>query len=136
MNYSVKRFVKKWADRTYSMQEFENLAHDLTVDSDNRYTQKSALKILVRYAKVDGTHIKLDPESRRFDQSIEKITAAIRAAEKEPGLDGLRGQEGIGAKAYFSIFRAALTRSGISRNARAARRPTPPTPCSAWATAC
>ena len=79
MNYSVKRFVKKWADRTYSMQEFENLAHDLTVDSDNRYTQKSALKILVRYAKVDEAYIKLDPESRRFDQSIEKITAQLKA---------------------------------------------------------
>jgi len=40
--------------------------------------------------------------------SIGKITAAIREAGKEPGLDGLRGQEGIGAKAYFCIFRAAL----------------------------
>jgi CRISPR-associated protein Cas1 len=39
---------------------------------------------------------------------IGKISTAIREAEKESSLDGLRGQEGIGAKAYFHIFRAAL----------------------------
>ena len=40
--------------------------------------------------------------------NIEKITAAIKNAEGEQNLDSLRGQEGIGAKAYFRIFRAAL----------------------------
>jgi len=39
---------------------------------------------------------------------IERITLAIREAENEQVMDGLRGQEGMGAKAYFGIFRAAL----------------------------
>lgn len=42
--------------------------------------------------------------------SIEKITTAIKKAEAEESLDGLRGHEGIGAKAYFTIFRAALNK--------------------------
>jgi len=40
--------------------------------------------------------------------NIEKITTAIKQAEHEQNLDGLRGHEGQGAKAYFRIFRAAL----------------------------
>ncbi len=40
--------------------------------------------------------------------NIEKITASIKQAEHEQSLDSLRGHEGQGAKAYFSIFRAAL----------------------------
>ena len=40
--------------------------------------------------------------------NIENINAAIKSAESAQNLDSLRGQEGIGAKAYFRIFRAAL----------------------------
>jgi CRISPR-associated protein Cas1 len=39
---------------------------------------------------------------------VEKITLAIKDAEKESDPDSLRGQEGRGAKRYFRIFRAAL----------------------------
>lgn len=39
---------------------------------------------------------------------IEKITTAIKKAEDEQNVDSLRGHEGIGAKAYFKILRAAL----------------------------
>lgn len=38
----------------------------------------------------------------------ERISRSIEQAERESDLDSLRGQEGIGAKAYFDIFRAAL----------------------------
>ncbi len=40
--------------------------------------------------------------------NIEKINAAIKEAETGQSLDGLRGQEGAGARAYFDVFRAAL----------------------------
>lgn len=40
--------------------------------------------------------------------NVEKITTAIKSAENEKDLNGLRGHEGQGAKAYFRILRATL----------------------------
>ena len=73
MNHSVKRFVKKWSDRTYTPHEFEILANDMAIDSDNRYTQKSALKVLARYAKPDGDVIRIDPNDRQYNRTYESI---------------------------------------------------------------
>lgn len=41
-------------------------------------------------------------------QKINQITFAIKQAETQTDLNSLRGQEGIAAKAYFSILRAGL----------------------------
>jgi CRISPR-associated protein Cas1 len=57
--------------------------------------------------------------------NLEKITAAIKNAEGEQNLDSLRGQEGIGAKAYFGIFRAAL-HAGWDFEKRSRRPPADP----------
>jgi CRISPR-associated protein Cas1 len=54
---------------------------------------------------------------------IEGITRAIQSAEQEQDLNGLRGQEGIGAKAYFRIFRAALAKRNEWDFAKRSRRP-------------
>ena len=56
---------------------------------------------------------------------IERITSCIKQAENESDLDRLRGQEGIGAKAYFEIFRAALN-EGWSFPKRTRRPPADP----------
>lgn len=51
---------------------------------------------------------RLSPELPK--SSIEQITGAIGQVEGEQSLEGLRGHEGVGAKAYFQIFRAALSK--------------------------
>lgn len=43
-----------------------------------------------------------------FDVEVERLNRAIFNVEQEHSLDALRGQEGIGAKAYFAVFRASL----------------------------
>lgn len=43
-------------------------------------------------------------------EGSERITRSIQQAERESDLDGLRGLEGVGAKAYFEVFRAALNK--------------------------
>ena len=58
-------------------------------------------------------------------RGIERITSCIKQAENESDLDRLRGQEGIGAKAYFEIFRAALN-EGWSFPKRTRRPPADP----------
>ncbi|MEM2889796.1 MAG: CRISPR-associated endonuclease Cas1 [Candidatus Hadarchaeum sp.] len=64
---------------------------------------------------------RLNPELP--EEEIAKITHAIRKAESEGSLDGLRGQEGIGAKAYFHIFRSALNKDWYFKK-RTRRPPT------------
>jgi putative phage-type endonuclease len=77
MNYSVKRFVKKICDKTYTPREFENMANDLAVDSNNRYTQKSAIRVLARYAQPDGARIKIDPDDRQFSREYDHIVGEL-----------------------------------------------------------
>ena len=50
--------------------------------------------------------IRKNPALQKAD--VEKISIALHKAENEQTLDSLRGQEGIGAKAYFHILRNAL----------------------------
>lgn len=59
---------------------------------------------------------------------LQRITAAIRRLPAAQSLDELRGLEGAGARAYFSLLRQALPQAW--RAERRARRP-PPDPCNA-----
>jgi putative phage-type endonuclease len=88
MNYSVKRFVKKWGDRTYTPQEFEILANDMSVDSNNRYTQKSALKVLARFAKADGQVISIDSTDRLYNRKYETIVKNLDVISESESEDG------------------------------------------------
>ena len=56
---------------------------------------------------------------------ITRITDAIRRADSEQSLDSLRGLEGMGAKAYFHIFRSAL-RADWAFQRRSRRPPADP----------
>ncbi|NWG07720.1 MAG: CRISPR-associated endonuclease Cas1 [Chloroflexi bacterium] len=69
--------------------------------------------------RICRAHPNIPPED------IERISRAIQGAERETDMDGLRGQEGTGAKAYFRIFRSAL-RAGWEFEKRSRRPPGDP----------
>lgn len=48
----------------------------------------------------------------RFQQAIERIKAAQHALLQQEGIDGLLGQEGLAAKAYFDVFPQRVLRDG------------------------
>ena len=100
MNYSVKRFVKRWSDKTYTPQEFEILANDMSVDSGNRYTQKSALKVLSRYAQADGEVIRIDPNDRQFNRKYEQIVKELDIESESESEDGTNYDMSDGSDNY------------------------------------
>lgn len=83
MNNSVKRFVRKHSEASYSPTEFECLANDLSTYSGDRYTQKSALKVLARYARADGDVIRIDPDDRKHDRVYENILKELDGESSE-----------------------------------------------------
>ncbi len=74
---------------------------------------------MVRTKKIESDHLGL---------AVETIKAQIAAISRAADLDTLRGIEGVGAKAYFSVLRAAFQHDlGFAKRAR---RP-PPDPVNA-----
>lgn len=73
MNYSIKNFVKKNCTETYTLMEMEDLAEKICEDSEGRYTNNSAMKILCRYAYVQDERIEFNVDARNSDQTIDDL---------------------------------------------------------------
>jgi putative phage-type endonuclease len=73
MNYSVKNFVKKNCTETYTLNDIEDLAGKISEDSEGRYTNNSAMKILCRYAYVSNGKIEFNVDARNFDQTVDNL---------------------------------------------------------------
>ena len=73
MSYSVKQFIKTLPKLTYTLHEFECIANDMSVESKERYTQKSALNILARYSIIDNGLIVLDADNRHATRQYDDI---------------------------------------------------------------
>lgn len=73
MNYSIRNYIKKNCTEKYTLSEIDALASDISNDSNGRYTNNSALKILYRYASVKDGKICFNVDARNSDQSIDDI---------------------------------------------------------------
>lgn len=73
MSYSIRNYVKKHCTEKYTLDDMETLATNVSNDSDGRYTDKSALKILCRYAHVQNGNICFNVNSRNSDQTLENL---------------------------------------------------------------
>jgi putative phage-type endonuclease len=73
MNYSVKKFIKENCNDSYKLEDLHDIAKQVSIDSDNRYTNTSALKILCRYASIKKDAIVFDGECRDSDQTFNDL---------------------------------------------------------------
>ena len=70
MSYSVKNFIKKNCTGSYNIDALQSFADKVKRDSDGRYSNNSALKILCRYASVKDGLIVFDVNSRDSDKTL------------------------------------------------------------------
>ncbi len=78
MNYSITKFIKKNCTKKYDLDELKKIATQITVDSEGRYTDTSALKILCRYAYVQDAKIMFNVECRDSDQTLSVLESKLK----------------------------------------------------------
>ncbi|VBB17975.1 YqaJ-like viral recombinase [Yasminevirus sp. GU-2018] len=82
MSYSIRNYVKKNCTEKYTLEDMEDIATKVSIDSNGRYTDKSALKILCRYAYVQNNNIMFNVDARNSDQSIDDIKKVLNSQSK------------------------------------------------------
>jgi CRISPR-associated protein Cas1 len=73
--------------------------------------------MLMRFARRDG---------QDYKQAIKRLAAAVKKAQSAQNIEQLRGHEGDGSAAYFSVFQAFLKTEAFTFSTRERRPPTDP----------
>src|SRR5947207_6218750 len=82
-DYSIKDYVKNNFIQQYKVSDLDELAEQASKASVGRYSQKSSLKILCRYAYVKDNRIMFNVDRRNPDVTIEYLQSSINNESTE-----------------------------------------------------